>query len=308
MRALEQIISAIGDPLFLLELRDSDGHAVAVGRWRHDGMRFKTTETNALRGVLNVGGPLQVCHAGPGQAVRTVGVAGFAGVYLPSDVSEKTVEGQADIVKIFVDIKGLAYPTESMRHLPPLVAADDAVRAMTVTAFVAARSGEGSRSRLTAAAFRHAACKFLHEQTARHRNSPHKGGLKPVARRRIEDLIEQRLRPGESQCLPPDVGELAAKAKLSVNHFIRVFREIAGATPHQYVIASRHRRALTLLGEPGSLVADVAHTLGFSSPAHFVASFRQKLGVTPGEYREAILSLGGPANAKRPPVVPASAR
>ena len=295
MRALEQVISAIGEPLFLLELRDPDGQAVAIGRWRHGGKRFKIAEIDALRGVLNVGGPLKVCHAGAGPAVRTSGVPGFAGVYSPGDSSEKTVEGQADIVKIFVEAKGLDYPAEGWHDLPPLTAGDDAVRAATVTAFVAARSGEGLRARCAAAAFRHAACKFLYDQTMRCRDSRHKGGLPPAARRRIEHLIEQRLKPDMSPCLPPNVGDLATEAELSVNHFIRVFGEIAGTTPHQWVMAHRQQRALTRLGEPGSSVAVVADSLGFSSPAHFVASFRKRLGVTPGEYREAILSLGGPA-------------
>ena len=295
MRALAQVISMIGEPLFLLELRDSDGQAVAIGRWRHGGKRFEAAEADALRGVLNVGGPLQVSHAGVGPAVRTSGVSGFVGVYTPGYSSETTVEGQSDVVKIFVDAKGFDHPVGKWQDLPPLAVADDAVRAAAVAMFVAARSGEGSRSRRAAAAFRHAACRFLHDQTARRRDRFHKGGLPAAARRRIEHLIEQRLRPDASQCLPPSVGELAAEAGLSVNHFIRVFCEIAGTTPHQYVMARRQQRALTLLGE-SSLVADVADAIGFSSPAHFVASFRKKLGVTPGEYRESILSLGGPAN------------
>ena len=116
------------------------------------------------------------------------------------------------------------------------------------------------------------------------------GGLRPAARRRVERLIEERL-DGPQRSVP-SVEELAAEVGFSLNHFIRAFREATGTTPHQHVMALRQQRALALLGKPDLAVADVADLLGYSSPGYFGTVFRQKLGVTPGEYREAVFSPG----------------
>jgi hypothetical protein len=52
----------------------------------------------------------------------------------------------------------------------------------------------------------------------------------------------------------------------------------------------RSERAMGLLAQPDHSVAEVADSTGYASPSHFVASFRQRLGVTPGTYREAVLN------------------
>ena len=90
----------------------------------------------------------------------------------------------------------------------------------------------------------------------------------------------------------PTVRELAATARISPNHLIRSFRHMRGTTPHQLVMTRRCQRAMDLLRQPDLTVADVSDAAGYSSPAYFIASFRQQLGVTPGAYQRAVARKG----------------
>src|SRR5258706_9391627 len=91
----------------------------------------------------------------------------------------------------------------------------------------------------------------------------------------------------------PTLRALAATARVSTNHFIRSFRQMRGTTPHQLVMARRCQRAMDLLRQSDLTVADVSDAAGYSSPAYFIASFRQQLRVTPGAYQRAVATKGG---------------
>jgi len=58
------------------------------------------------------------------------------------------------------------------------------------------------------------------------------------------------------------------------------------------VMTRRCQRAMDLLRQPDLTVADVSDAAGYSSPAYFIASFRQQLGVTPGAYQRAVARKG----------------
>jgi Helix-turn-helix domain len=80
--------------------------------------------------------------------------------------------------------------------------------------------------------------------------------------------------------------------RISPNHLIRSFRHMRGTTPHQVVMTRRCQRAMDLLRQPDLTVADVSDAAGYSSPAYFIAWFRQQLGVTPGAYQRAVAREG----------------
>jgi AraC family transcriptional regulator len=87
----------------------------------------------------------------------------------------------------------------------------------------------------------------------------------------------------------PTLGQLAGAACLSVNHFIQAFRQQTGVTPHGHVVLRRLERGISLLKRPDKSVAEVADDVGFATPAHFVATFRRTMGVTPGAFQTALL-------------------
>jgi AraC family transcriptional regulator len=56
-------------------------------------------------------------------------------------------------------------------------------------------------------------------------------------------------------------------------------------SPHQYVLRQRVGWAKRLLAEARLSIAAVAQRVGFASQAHLTPVFRQRVGVTPRQYR-----------------------
>ena len=86
---------------------------------------------------------------------------------------------------------------------------------------------------------------------------------------------------------PISLGQLAGMCALSEYHFARMFRQSFGLPPHQYLLARRLTRAQALLRGGALPLGGIALMCGFSSASHFTSRFRQAMGATPGEYRQA---------------------
>ncbi|HEX8196565.1 MAG TPA: helix-turn-helix domain-containing protein [Pyrinomonadaceae bacterium] len=78
---------------------------------------------------------------------------------------------------------------------------------------------------------------------------------------------------------------LAETVGLSEYHFLRLFKQSTGVTPHQYILRQRIERAKQLLLKTEMSVTEIAYFLGFASPAHFAQQFRRQTGVAPSELR-----------------------
>lgn len=85
---------------------------------------------------------------------------------------------------------------------------------------------------------------------------------------------------------PLSVPVMARLLGLSEGYFMRAFRDATGKSPHSYLIDRRLARARTLLRSTGHRLVDIAHACGFASQAHLATVFKQRLGVSPGEWRE----------------------
>ncbi|MBI4913134.1 MAG: helix-turn-helix transcriptional regulator [Acidobacteria bacterium] len=81
------------------------------------------------------------------------------------------------------------------------------------------------------------------------------------------------------------VPELASMAKCTPDHFIRLFREATGTTPHQYLIERRLQRAVQLLAN-GERPSDVATMLGFYDASAFTRAFKRRFDVPPSQYAQ----------------------
>lgn len=78
---------------------------------------------------------------------------------------------------------------------------------------------------------------------------------------------------------------LAARAEVSLAHFVRIFRDATGVSPHRYVLAARLDLARKLLTQSTMPIARIAQECGFSSQSHLTASFRAAHSTTPAKYR-----------------------
>jgi AraC family transcriptional regulator len=105
--------------------------------------------------------------------------------------------------------------------------------------------------------------------------------LSPALRRRtLESALWLEANANE----PIDLGRAAAHAGTSSYHFLRLFSRVVGASPHQYLVRCRLRRAARLLND-GASVTGVALAVGFGDLSNFIRTFRRAAGVTPLEFQ-----------------------
>ncbi len=110
-----------------------------------------------------------------------------------------------------------------------------------------------------------------------HQDSGSFGGL---SRRNVEDYIESHLAHSLS------VLKLVELTGLSVHRLLEEFRKEFGQTPGQYILAKRVQRARNMLAAGNESIGRIAVDAGFSSQSHLGTVFRQKVGMTPSEYRD----------------------
>ena len=86
---------------------------------------------------------------------------------------------------------------------------------------------------------------------------------------------------------PVDLDTSAREAGVSTFHFLRLFVNVLGVTPHQYLVRARLRRAARLLAADTRAITEVAYEVGFNDLSNFVRSFRRAAGVSPRGFRKA---------------------
>jgi len=82
----------------------------------------------------------------------------------------------------------------------------------------------------------------------------------------------------------PNLEQLAAHAGLSIYHFHRVFKSVAGLTPKAYAAAYRAKRVRDQLGRCGTVTTAIFDA-GYNSNSRFYEKSNQLLGMTPSSYR-----------------------
>jgi len=99
---------------------------------------------------------------------------------------------------------------------------------------------------------------------------------------RARDFIEASLAD------PIGLAEMAQVACLSRHHFLRVFRQAFGVTPHRHLTNRRLDRAREILAQTDAPVREVCLAVGFESLGSFSHSFRRRFGISPRGLRRAV--------------------
>ena len=99
---------------------------------------------------------------------------------------------------------------------------------------------------------------------------------------RIMAYVEQNL--GNSDA---NVGDMAAAAATSRSGLQRKLRQAMGVTPQDLLREARLKHACQLLRLTDKTVAEVAYACGFTDPKYFSRCFKQSVGQSPTEYKNA---------------------
>ncbi len=262
------------------------GRGVVVARWRHDSARVSIPTADAVRVVLSLSSGQRIRHSERGRTLSAPGLPGHVSVF-PAGISTDTiVEGEADIVQVFIKPQILGLNADKpLFGSSVFESTNERLKQTAIALFVAIECDDLRRRDVAEIDLIQVLCGLRALPISAGTEAARRGSPS-LAIDRFEQVIDEVAR---GLTVPPlRVEELAAAGHLSVSHFIRSVRQTIGSTPHQLVMLRRDERAMTLLGERELSVAEVADAVGYASPAHFVASFRHRFGVTPGAYRQAL--------------------
>ena len=83
-----------------------------------------------------------------------------------------------------------------------------------------------------------------------------------------------------------NVEDYALSRGMSASNFYRVFKQISGSTPLQYILKLRLSNAQNLLENSNLTIAEIASAVGYENPLYFSRLFHKHIGVSPSEYRK----------------------
>jgi len=85
-----------------------------------------------------------------------------------------------------------------------------------------------------------------------------------------------------------DLESIADESFFSKFHFMRLFKNIYGKTPHQYLTQVRIVNAKVCL-EKGTEIKEVCFSVGFESASSFTGLFKRLMGMTPSQYQQSLM-------------------
>ena len=83
----------------------------------------------------------------------------------------------------------------------------------------------------------------------------------------------------------PSVAYCAQELNLSANYFGDLIKKETGHSAQEYIQNKVIDVAKELIFDERKSVSEIAYELGFKYPQHFTRLFKQKVGVSPKEYR-----------------------
>lgn len=124
-------------------------------------------------------------------------------------------------------------------------------------------------------------CQRFYDRQFITRDVAHKGILE-----KFEELLNSYFLSDKPQTIGlPTVAYFADELHLSANYFGDLIKKETGQSAKEYILNKTLDMAKNKIFENDKTVNEIAYELGFKYPQHFTRLFKQKLGVSPNEYR-----------------------
>ena len=193
------------------------------------------------------------------------------------------IEKPASIVIVMIDSSVASRQSIDLTQLPPLTDFDDPMLRSLMLRFQAILDDPS----LDVPGYAETLADLLTFELARVTSAQrmplsNQSGLTSSQMRSITEYMDNHLTEKIT------IAELAALVNLTRFHFMRAFKQSAGAPPHQFMTRRRVDRAKELLAERETSVAEIANRTGFGSPVLMNRAFRRVLGTTPSALRRGI--------------------
>ncbi|WP_213979262.1 AraC family transcriptional regulator [Sphingomonas sp. dw_22] len=118
-----------------------------------------------------------------------------------------------------------------------------------------------------------------HDETSRRRARRARAHLAPWQASLARDMMLAQISCGLA------LADIAARLNMTVNHFIKAFRETEGVAPYHWFMQRRIARSMAMLRDETMTLSKVADECGFADQSHFTKAFTRLLGVSPGRWR-----------------------
>lgn len=124
-------------------------------------------------------------------------------------------------------------------------------------------------------------CQRFYDRQFITRDNAHHGILE-----RFEELLNNYFHSEKPQTIGlPSVNYFAEELNLSSNYFGDLIKKETGQTAKDYILFKTISIAKEKVFEDGKTVNEIAYELGFKYPQHFTRLFKQKVGMSPLEFR-----------------------
>ena len=97
----------------------------------------------------------------------------------------------------------------------------------------------------------------------------------------IEQYVQQNMSRGQI-----DLEEMANAMGMGMRPFFVKVRDITGKTPAEVVRDMRLKHACLLLKRTNINMSELASNIGFATAENFIATFKERFGISPSEYRQ----------------------
>jgi AraC-like DNA-binding protein len=81
------------------------------------------------------------------------------------------------------------------------------------------------------------------------------------------------------------ITDICSEISVSPYHFIRLFKEKTGTTPHEYLLNLRIENAKKMMKDNEDNITLIGEKCGFINNSHFSTTFKRLTGVSPVEYK-----------------------